>query len=442
MSVRLTRGIYAVIGLIALTIPALVSAPASAAPHRVDTVNDAAATDVNGDGSTDFTLTGVSGWNTLPTAFSNNNGSFTVTNSYVGDFGAWAATPGVKVLAGDFNGDGHTDVALTGVAGWNTLPVALSNGDGSYVVSNLGIGDFATWASTPGVKIVTGDFDGDGRTDVALTGVPGWNTLPTALSNGNGSFTVTNTYIGDFATWSASNGVKVITGDFNGDRRTDVALTGVSGWASLPVAFSNGNGSYSVTNNAIADFATWAATPGVHALTGDFNGDNRTDVALTGVSGWASLPVAFSNGNGSFGVTNSGVGSFATWAATPGVKVLTGDFNGDRKTDVVLTGVSGWASLPTAFSAGNGSFGITNTGVASFATWAATPGVKVVAGDVNGDNRTDLALTGVPGWASVPVAFSAGTGAYSVTNNAITDFGTWASTPGALVVSTPNNSPR
>jgi hypothetical protein len=102
MSVRLTRGIGAVIGLIALTIPALVSAPASAAPHRVDTVTDAAATDVNGDGSTDFTLTGVSGWNTLPTAFSNSNGSFTVTNAYVGDFAAWAATPGMKVLAGDF----------------------------------------------------------------------------------------------------------------------------------------------------------------------------------------------------------------------------------------------------------------------------------------------------------------------------------------------------
>jgi hypothetical protein len=53
----------------------------------------------------------------------------------------------------------------------------------------------------------------------------------------------------------------------------------------------------------------------------------NTDIALTGVSGWASIPVAFSNGNGTFNVTNKGVASFPGWAATANAKVLTGDFN-------------------------------------------------------------------------------------------------------------------
>ena len=47
-----------------------------------------------------------------------------------------AATPGVQVLTGDFNGDGRTDIALTGVAGWASIPVALSNGDGTFQVVN------------------------------------------------------------------------------------------------------------------------------------------------------------------------------------------------------------------------------------------------------------------------------------------------------------------
>jgi hypothetical protein len=54
----------------------------------------------------------------------------------------------------------------------------------------------------------------------------------------------------------------------------------------------------------------------------DLNGDGRADLATTGVSGWTGLPVAFSNGNGSFNVTNSTTANFAAWNSAPGAKVL------------------------------------------------------------------------------------------------------------------------
>lgn len=72
----------------------------------------------------------------------------------------------------------------------------------------------------------------------------------------------------------------------------------------------------------INSFATRATTPGAKVVTGDFNKDGRTDIALTGPSAWGSLPVAFSNGDGSFTVTNAPINSFATWAATPSVVVV------------------------------------------------------------------------------------------------------------------------
>ena len=61
-------------------------------------------------------------------------------------------------------------------------------------------------------------------------------------------------------------------GDFNHDGKADIALTGSSTWASVPVAFSNGDGTFDVTSQPI-DFATWASS--VPSLTGDFNGDHR-----------------------------------------------------------------------------------------------------------------------------------------------------------------------
>jgi hypothetical protein len=279
-----------------------------------------------------------------------SNGGLAVTNAPVGPFAGWAATPNVQVLVGDFNGDGLTDVALIGAAGWATMPVAFSNGDGTFNVTNLPITNFAGWAATANAKAIVGDFNGDGLADVALIGAAGWATMPVAFSNGDGTFNVTNLPITNFAAWATSANVQILVGDFNGDGKADVFLTGVSGWATMPVAFSNGNGSFNVTNLPITNFAAWAATANAKALVGDFNGDGKADVALTGPSGWATLPVAFSNGNGTFNVTNQPIINFAGWAATANAKPLIGDFNGDGKADVALTGPSGWATMPVAFS--------------------------------------------------------------------------------------------
>jgi hypothetical protein len=70
-------------------------------------------------------------------------------------------------------------------------------------------------------------------------------------------------------------------------------------------------GSFAVTSIPIANFAGWAATTNAKLLVGDFNGDGKADMALTGPSGWNNLPVAFSNGDGTFNVTNQPTSSFS-----------------------------------------------------------------------------------------------------------------------------------
>jgi hypothetical protein len=326
-------------------------------------------------------------------ARSNGDGTFAVTSATAADFAGWAANSSAKPVAGDFDGDGRGDIALTGGAGWATLPIAFSNADGTLRITNMSVTDFAGWATHAGAKPVAGDFDGDGRSDIALTGGT-WSSVPVAFSNGDGTFRVTNMGVANFPTYATQGEAKPVSGDFDGDGRADIALTGGSSngvaWNTIPVAFSNGtDGTFRVTNMGVANFGTYATQSGAKPVSGDFDGDGRADIALTGGSAngvpWNTIPVAFSNGaDGTFHVANLGVLDFGTYATQGAATPVAGDFNADGWGDIALTGGSSnggpWSSIPVAFSRGDGSFSVTNAAVADFPTYAASPGSKPVGG--------------------------------------------------------------
>lgn len=273
-----------------------------------------------------------------------------MTNHAISHFASWAATSGAQMVAGDFNGDGRTDVALNGPRGWGTIPVAFSKGNGQYSVTNKAVSNFASWASSSGAKLVVSDFNGDGKDDLALTGGAGWATIPVAFSLGDGSFSVTNHAVSNAPSWFAQGNVKVVAGDFNGDGKGDIAGCGPSGWSTLPTAFGKGNGQFTVTNHRISHFASWCSQGGAQLVAGDFNGDGRDDVALNGPAGWRTIPVATSQGNGVYSVTNNAVPNFPSWASRSGAQLVAAKFNTDKKCDLALAGGAGWGSLPTAFA--------------------------------------------------------------------------------------------
>ncbi len=385
----------------------------------------------------------IPGWASIPVAFSRGDGNWDITNGPAPTFITdWAHQPGVRVVTGDFNGNGLMDIALVRqTPGWGSIPIAFARGDGNWDITNGPAPTFISdWAHTPGVRVVTGDFNGDGLMDIALVRqTPGWASIPIAFAVGDGTWRITNGPAPSFITdWAHTPGVRVVTGDFNGDGLTDIALVRQdAGWGSIPIAFAVGDGTWRITNGPAPTFITdWAHTPGVRIVLGDFNGDGLTDIALVRQTpGWASIPIAFAVGDGTWRITNGPAPSFITdWAHTPGVRIVTGDFNGDGLTDIALVRQTpGWGSIPIAFAVGDGTWRITNGPAPTFISdWAHQPGVRVVAGNYNGSGLTDIALVRqTPGWGSIPVASAVGDGTWRITNGAAPSFITdWAHTPG------------
>ena len=110
----------------------------------------------------------------------------------------------------------------------------------------------------------------------------------------------------------------------------DIALTGLSGWPGIDLAASNGDCSFNATTHTDGNFANWASTPNVARLAGDFNNDGRTDIVLVGGADWTQAKVAFSNGNGTFSIRQGAAPNFMYWATSTSAARLVGDFNGDR----------------------------------------------------------------------------------------------------------------
>jgi hypothetical protein len=379
----------------------------------------AASTDYNNDGKDDIAFHRPgSTWNSMPVLLGNGANPWGTANTIVP---AWANQPDVVALPGDYNADGRSDVAFHRPGGaWGSVPVLFGAGNGSWTSTNFVT---PTWAHEPGVIALTGDYNADGRTDIAFHR-PGstWTAVPILFASGNGSWNATSQAA---PSWANQPGAIALPGDYNADGRADIAFHRPgSTWNTVPVLFSAGNGTWTSSNSA----ASFANQPDVVALPGDYNTDGRTDLAFHRPgSSWGSLPVLFASGTGTWSSSNAGVPS---WANQAGVIGVVGDYDANGRADIAFHRPGGgWNSAPVLRSNGSGGWTASNVIVPA---WANQAGAIALRGDYNGDGRSDIAFHRRDTLSSnVPVLFASGNGSWSSASRAAP---AWANQSGVRAV--------
>jgi hypothetical protein len=363
----------------------------------------------------------------------------------------------------DFNGDTVSDLAISAIVNPGSRPGSVNVLYGSHF--GIGTAGAQLWSldtsGVPGASqngdffgnaLASGDFNGDGRADLAI-GAPGY--AISARLGGVGNDGAVLVLYGSFAGLSARGsqlwtllspgiagtpqqtdffGSVLTAGDFNGDGRDDLAASAgqQTSVTAVNVIYGSSSGLTSANNQQ------WTRdSPGIPGkqvssdgfgdalAAGDFNGDLRDDLAVgvvyddsTGPSSAGAVNVIYgspfgliSAGNQLWTQNSAGIYGIAEEDDFFGGSVATGDFNGDGKADLLvgdsfedIAGSSGccqgavnviYGSASGLKAVGNQLFAQDSTGVPGVADDNSYFGTALATGDFNLDGRDDAAI-GVP----------------------------------------------
>jgi hypothetical protein len=373
--------------------------------------------DFNGDGKLDVAVSDNE--STIPGVdimLGNGNGTFEPPVSY-----ATAPDPRM-VIAGDFNSDGKVDLATTNAES-ETISVLLGNGDGTFQTHK----DNSTAIAASCISLAAGALSDNRRLDI-VAGCQAEGEVVVLISNGNGTFKAAKAY-------PVPAGVDdVALGDFNGDGKLDVAVTN----AGTMVSILPGTGSG--TLKAAVPFGTNYGPSGIASA--DFNGDGKVDLVTADDGApfgatVATISVLLSNGKDMFAartdysvgnenvtgaysgiaaadltgngkpdlivpitfaypyeisiLMNKGNGTFKPFVSYPlptgAVAVVAGDFNNDHKPDIAVANGNGTGVITVLLNSGTGTFPT----YTQYAINGISDGLAV--GDFNKDGNLDIVAT-------------------------------------------------
>lgn len=253
--------------------------------------------DFNHDGKLDFAMGGGLG---IAVALGNGDGTFQTAMTFVPAGSGVDGTYRLSGAAADFDGDGNIDLVLYG----RMIVILPGKGDGTFGPAHVTTSQLFSFPPNTSVELLAdGDFNGDGRRDLAVVNEANQPTFQGSviilLNNGDGSFTPHTGFNLPIPGGGAlQEGAGIAVADFNRDGVPDLAVVTQIGIFGPPppvlghvfIALGKGDGSFSPPV-AVSDLSSSITT---FVLAADFNHDGAPDLA-TGMG-----TILMNNGDGSF----------------------------------------------------------------------------------------------------------------------------------------------
>lgn len=306
----------------------------------------------------------------------------------------WLTNENDKYLTGDFKGDGKTEL------------IGLNNAGGAATVMNLDSVITNTWQAqtisslyhffSAGINnhlYTTGDFNGDGKDNVLKAEFSGRYTTyeyfdMSALPVPNGYLWVEMMHRNN---GNINPGDKLISGDFDGDGSSETMLIKPnSQHFTMKFAQHGGAWNWDIISNGTNSIANWYTSSNDEFVVGDFNGNGRDEILAINPSGLHHT-LSFNNNQWSMiEGDSSGIigGANIGWND----RYISEDFDNDGRDEIILANKYHPWSLRLGFNNNTWQALNHNQGNDYIANWKNEPGDHMVSGDFNGDGQTELML--------------------------------------------------
>ncbi len=263
--------------------------------------------------------------------------------------GTWYLNNGDHKLTGDFDGDDDEEILFMSASTWsNMVDFSCDLGtDWYHDWSNMGNRWIGSWYMNAGDRHFTGDFDGDGITDLlSISASNSWATLQGFDSNTNSwYFKWSNMGNHWISSWHVKSTDQFQIADFDGDGKDELLAFSHNGWSGL-FNFDSGSFQHRWSNGGNGNIGGVGANSAHKYTPGKFTTTN-SDELLTWVNTWVTV-LRFNNSTSNWDWIWSqyGANHFANMYILPlnsEQRVLSGNFDQDSH-DEVLNINNTWAA--------------------------------------------------------------------------------------------------